>query len=111
VTLRRTGPPERRTPLNRGRGPKPRSDKRRGETDARQAAVEKAMRRSGGECVGKAIVPEVPCWGPMDVPRGVRPGGHLDGDNVQMLCRAHHDWKHAHPAEAHARGLRGWSWE
>ena len=73
------------------------------------------MRRSGGQCVAKDLVPEIDCWGPLDAdevaPRSARPGGHLIADNVQMLCRAHHDWKHAYPNEAAARGLRAWSWE
>lgn len=55
-------------------------------------------------------MPEVECHGPLDADeydlRSARPGGHLDPANVQMLCRAHHDWKHAHPVEAARRGLR-----
>lgn len=33
-------------------------------------------------------------------------GDHLALDNVQTLCRNHHDWKHAHPIEAAHYGLR-----
>lgn len=90
------------------------SAKRRGERDQRQQAVEAAMRRSGGQCVAKDKVPEIPCWGPLDpdeiVGRGVRPGSHLEPDLVQMICRAHHSWKHEHPAEAERRGLTVKSW-
>jgi hypothetical protein len=57
----------------------------------------------------------VDCRGPLDVDercsRGVNPGGELDADNVQVLCRAHHEWRTAHPAWAHLLGLRVPSWE
>jgi len=115
-------PLERRTPLARGSKPlarggrlNPQSAKRRGERDERQEVMEQAMRGAGRQCEARSIVPEIDCWGPLDVdevvPRGVRPGAHLDESNVQVLCRAHHDWKHANPREAQARGLRKWSWE
>lgn len=73
------------------------------------------MRGANHECAARTLVPEVTCWGVLDVDevqgRGVRPGGHLDGTNVQVLCRAHHNWKHEHPARAHELGLTRWSWE
>lgn len=66
--------------------------------------------RAGGRCEARDLVPEVRCWGPLDVDeleaRGVHPGAHLDPDLCQLLCRGHHDWRHANPAEAEARGLR-----
>lgn len=124
--MKRGGPLPRRTPLRTRRplahrgGPlkrspiNPVSDRRRGERDERQEVREQAMRAAGFKCSGAEVVPEVKCWGPLDVdevvPRGVRPGGHLDPSNVQVLCRLHHEWKHAHPQEAAARGLREWSW-
>jgi len=57
-------------------------------------------------------VRHVACWHPpgepldLDeiVPRG-RGGSATDPENVQVLCRAHHDWKHAHPEEAERLGL------
>lgn len=74
-----------------------------------------ALERSGGRCEAALIVPEVRCAGPLDADerksRGVNPGGHLDPDNVQILCRAHHEWRTRNPAEASARGLRVRSWE
>lgn len=124
--MKRSGPPSRRTPMRRtgiSRGDSrmrrtrlsPVSDKRAGESDERFEVRSAAWHRAGGRCEAEHIVPEVQCAGPMDVdeivPRGVRPGGHLDIDNVQLVCRAHHDWKHANPAEAQARGLRRWSWQ
>lgn len=32
-------------------------------------------------------------------------GSITDRDNLQLLCRTHHDWKHDHPAEAEALGV------
>ena len=112
---------ERRTPLNRGtsqlkRTPlNPVSKKRQREAKARTALNREALYRAGGRCQAVELVPEVTCSGPLDVDeivlRSGRPGGHLDPENVQVLCRAHHDWKHDHPKEAVERGLRRWSWE
>lgn len=91
------------------------SAKRRAEREARRAAVDAVLARDGYRCVARDLVPEVTCWGPLDADerasRGVAPGGHLDVDNVQVLCRGHHEWRHANPTEARARGLRVESWE
>ena len=100
--------------MKRGRL-RPRSDKRISEQQERQDVRELALARAGYRCSVPDGFAGVRCWGPLDVdeiaPRGVRPGGHLDDDNVQVLCRGHHDWKGEHPKEAHALGLRRWSWE
>lgn len=108
-------PIQRRTPLKGASRLKPRSRKRIEETDKRRQVREDALRAAGWRCTATATVPEVRCWGPLDVDevksRGVNPGGHLDPSNVQVLCRAHHDWRGAHPAEARARGLRKASWD
>lgn len=70
------------------------------------------MRRAGGRCQLADVVPEITCWGPLDADeiagRGRRPGGHLDVDNVQIACRAHHEWKTREPLEAARRGLAPW---
>ena len=110
------GKPLKRTAMKRGSKPlSPRSKKRAAETDERAWVREDALHRAGHRCIAVDIVPEVKCWGPLDVDeikgRGVNPGGHLDPGNVQVLCRGHHDWKHAHPSEASARGLRLESWQ
>lgn len=90
------------------------SAKRKAEEAERASVKVAALVRAGNRCEAAALVPEVACWGPLDadeiVPRGVYPKGHLDLENVQIACRAHHDWKHEHPEEAERRGLRKWSW-
>lgn len=100
--VKRSQPPRRRAPL------RPVSPRRESERASRTRIRTLALIRDGG-CIAPARVPEVHCWGPLDCdewrPRG-EGGSHLDLDNVQVLCRAHHDWKHAHPIEAAHRGLR-----
>lgn len=93
-----------------GKQLRPMSDKRYNEWEERQAVKRAVVMRDGYRCRAEHLVPEVQCWGQIDydemASRGVYPGGHLDPDNVQQLCRGHHEWKHANPAEALARGLR-----
>lgn len=112
--MKRGHPPKRSAPLKRnGRIPN-RSMKRLEEQASRRLVVDAALHRDGS-CRGREAVPEVTCQGPLDVDeivsRARYPGGHLDLDNVQVLCRAHHDWKHAEPEAAVERGLARWSWE
>lgn len=90
------------------------SAKRRSEQTAR-AKVRDIVHARDQHCVARLVVPEIECGGPLDVDeivlRSGRPGGHLDPDNCQLLCRRHHDWKHANPAAAVDRGLRRWSYD
>jgi 5-methylcytosine-specific restriction endonuclease McrA len=66
------------------------------------------MQRDMGLCQAKFLIGSITCSGPLDVdeiiPRG-RGGNYLDPENCQVLCRAHHRWKHDHPAEAERLGL------
>lgn len=65
-------------------------------------------------CVAEKIVPQVTCGGPLDVDeiRARSAGGdYLNPDECQVLCRRHHDWKHANPQAAHDAGILRWSWE
>ncbi len=91
------------------------SAKRRAEIPLRQQVREAALERAGYDCEASELVPEITCGGPLDVDekaaRGVRPGSHLDLSLVQVLCRNHHDYRHAYPEEAHRRGLRLHHWE
>lgn len=125
--MKRGAPLARRTPLRRGKplaggstlrrgGPLPaESVKRKAERPVRAAVRAERLYRAGGRCCMVQLVPEVQCWGPLDVDeiksRGVNPGGHLDVENTQLACRAHHQWRTEHPELAHERGLRKKSWE
>lgn len=51
-----------------------------------------------GGCVHEAVDPDE------RLPRSAG-GDPVDRDNVQLLCREHHDWKHAHPLQAAAMGV------
>lgn len=86
------------------------SVKRQGEAEQRRTVREQALARAGHRCEAELVVPEVECGGPLDVDerasRGAHPGSHLRVELCQVLCRRHHDWRHEHPAEARARGLR-----
>ena len=101
--LRRLAPLDRRGPL------KPVSARRSGERVKRRRVVASALDRDGG-CVAAGLVVDVACWGPLDghepIARSAWRAGYLEVDNVVTLCRAHHDWTHAHPDEATALGLR-----
>ena len=94
----------RRTRLN------PVSAKRRAEAPDRTAVIAAVVARDGARCKAELLVPAIRCWGPLDADeydqRGVRPGGHLDPTNVQLLCRAHHTWKTDNPVPAAKVGLR-----
>lgn len=98
--LRRNGAPLRRTPLARV------SRKRRIEDRERIDVRKRVMQRDRG-CV---LAHWGGCWGPLDVdeivPRG-RGGSFLDDENCQVLCRGHHDRKHAKPHVASILGLYG----
>lgn len=81
---------------------------------ARLQVVVAASRRDGFRCVARDLVPEITCVGPLDpdeIRSRARGGDPLDLANVQMLCRAHHDWKHTHDPEAVALGLSRHSWD
>lgn len=51
-----------------------------------------------GGCVNEAVDPD-------EILSRARGGSISDPANVWLLCRTHHDWKHAHPAQAKAVGL------
>lgn len=105
--LRSTSAVLRRTPLA------PVSAKRRAEATRRRAAVAAAAQRDGG-CVARHAVVAVGCAGPLDGHERksrARGGDPLDPDHIIILCRAHHDFSHAHPVEAHRLGFLVHSWE
>lgn len=69
------------------------SPKRIAEKTLRDKVVERAMKRDE-RCQGPAGGLPGKCGGPLDpheiVARSQKPGGHLEIDNVIMLCRLHH---------------------
>lgn len=94
----------------------PAKSERRKAEDPERARLRRLVReRDGNVCQGRLAVPLVQCWGDLDVdaicPEGVRPGAHLVLENLHLLCRGHHDWKHANARLAVAAGLRRWSWQ
>lgn len=88
----------------------PMSAKTRERIPERQAVRAETLRRAGWKCEARDLVPEVRCWGDLDVDerksRGVNPGGQYDASNTQVLCRAHHEWRTREPDKARERGLR-----
>lgn len=87
---------------------KPNSKKRIKQFSERKEVRRIVLTRDMLQCRAKFLVSSIECHGPLDVdeiiPRG-RGGDWLDIDNCQVLCRAHHTWKHDHPAEAERLGL------
>lgn len=96
--------------MKRGRPLRRQSAKRAGERDERRAVIEQVIARDGPHCKALRLVPGHVCWGPLDADeydqRGVRPGGHLDPANVQLLCRSFHDWCTEHQVEAARLGFK-----
>ena len=94
---------------------KPVSDKRLAESDARWECRNEVMKRANYRCQAPDDAFGVPHGGPLDVDekagRNVYPGGHLDPDACQLLCRAHHQAKHSFPDLARRLGLRTDSWD
>lgn len=95
------------------------SAKRDSEREERNEVRQEAMLRARWQCEARALRVMHHSWpscsGPLDVDeiiaRSAWPGGHLILGNVQVLCRAHHDWKHAHPEMAKSLGMTRESWE
>lgn len=84
------------------------SQKTQNELPQREEVRRIVLARDMGLCRAKFLVPSIQCSGPLDIdeviPRG-RGGNYLDPNNCQVLCRAHHRWKHDHPAHAERLGL------
>lgn len=86
----------------------PQSKKTKRQSKDRELVRIEVLLRDHMQCVARYMLPSIECSGPLDVdeiiPRG-RGGSHLDASNCQVLCRAHHRWKHDNPAEAERLGL------
>lgn len=106
--LRRSTPLESGGPLERGAPLKRLTPLKPGRRSRGVASTlrEEVARRDGG-CRGRALLPDVPCWGRLDPHHVLRrsQGGLDEASNLVTLCRSHHDWVHAHPAESKRLGL------
>lgn len=111
--LRRDGPGARAFAAQRSELPREsqKTKDRRPERDAVVAAV----RTRDRTCQLATAVPQIACWGPLDVdeiiPRGQWREGQYVEANCWLLCRGHHDWKHLNFDEAVAIGARRPGWE
>lgn len=105
--LRRLAPLVRRSPLAAGTTPLRRSPLKRTRARGVPSEVRAAVLARDGGCRAAALVGEVRCWGPLD-PHHLRrrsQGGTDTAANLATVCRAHHDWIHAHPEAASVLGL------
>lgn len=102
-------PLRRRTPLKAGT----KRLRAKPVSDARRDAVA-AVHARDRYCQAERLVPQVACGGPLDV-HEVKPrsqgGDPTNPDHAILCCRRHHEWIGDYPREAHAVGLRKWSWE
>jgi hypothetical protein len=58
-------------------------------------------------CVAQLLVREVVCSGHLDAHHVLMrsQGGQDTAENLKMLCRAHHEWVHRHPARSYELDL------
>lgn len=93
--------------------PNPISKKRAQKIRERKKLVEKVMATNPickaydmglGDCYGQLDVDEI-------VLRSQLKDAELLEDNVQVLCRKHHTWKHENPSKAKELGLYRSNWE
>lgn len=103
------------------------SRKRVREAPTRRRTLAVVRQRDGDGCYALRMLSEVSldrirregvpltCWGDLDghevIQRSVRPGGHLEPDNIRLVCRRHHEWLERDAGLAHELGLLKWSWE
>lgn len=94
------------------------SAKREAENREREKAKAVVRQRARGGCEARGVFarnwPEVNCGGPFDfheVLTRARGGSITDPSNILMVCRCHHDWITAHPAESAEVGLVRNSWD
>lgn len=114
--MKRSHPPQRKTPLKRGKRPKQIGKKALREQEARIEFARAVARNAGGYCetmhlpvVVATMICTVPVvhagahahhvW-PEDRDRGVH-----DPNRGLWLCARAHDWSHTHPALAWEYGL------
>jgi 5-methylcytosine-specific restriction endonuclease McrA len=103
--------PKRRKPMRQ------KSEKRRVEEQAYEAAKLIVIDRDGRVCAARDLVPEVRCQGTLECHhrayRSRAPGLYADPANLMLLCWAHHEWvtDEVDTEKAHALGLAVHSWD
>jgi hypothetical protein len=98
--LMKRSPLKRSTPLT---AKKRLTSKSRKIPDSVRAQV---MARDMG-CVAQFMIREVICSGHLDAHHVLMrsQGGPDTAENLKVLCRAHHEWVHRHPAKSYALDL------
>jgi hypothetical protein len=110
--LKRTGSLKRTQAMTSHPTARRRSEGATGRSGIPEAVRHEVMMRDG-RCVAPRLVPEVLCWGESD-PHHVKrksQGGEDTTKNLIALCRAHHDWVHAHPDRSVSLGLLKRAWQ
>lgn len=92
----------------------PMSARRRRDLSTRAEVRQAVLARQGWRCAAEGMPDLGPCGflpGRRQLEVDELSGGSarraewLDTDRCQALCPRHHDWKHAHPADAYRVGL------
>lgn len=103
--MKRSGPLKRNTPLRAKSKLKTRSK------PVPKSVYQDVLARDMG-CRAAEVI-RIPCAGRID-PHHVKrrsQGGEDTPENLVSLCRAHHDWVHAHPDESYQLGFLKHGWE
>jgi 5-methylcytosine-specific restriction endonuclease McrA len=102
-------------PLERRSRLRPVSRKRRKELKQWDAVRAETRERDGDTCQAAHLVPQVPCYGPLEphhiAKRSTSPAGIYDPENVVWICHQHHSWVSVNQLEANGVGLHRSSWE
>lgn len=101
-----------RTPIKRKTRIRRRSDKKQRKDEVRREVLEQLVAERGDLCQARvlSVCQTFASDGHEILSRG-RGGDPADPDNVLLVCRKCHDWIHAHPREALAKGLLKNSWD
>jgi hypothetical protein len=64
------------------------------------ALCARIVKRRDGRCLFKGLVPDVPCWGPLEAAhiwtKGSHPAVRFEPDAIVSACHQHHAWGGAH---------------
>lgn len=112
--MKRGGPLRRKTPLRARKVTEPPADDAEPATAQRglDPTIFAAVVKRDQDCQGKQLIGGA-CKGRLDCHHVWRKGqgGPDHEDNLVLLCRAHHDWVHAHVVPSLALGFLSSSWD